>query len=103
MNELGFGVSPLSSSHSNSDQIPIVGHWRSQYELVILLLSKLLRVRILSRISSWIFEFEFPGGQGIELEKMPKYFVSFLRATKLFAVLYDIILHVSLVHTLCFV
>ena len=41
--------------------------------------------------------------QGIELEKMPKWFVSFLRATKLFAVLHDMILHVSQVHTLWFV
>ena len=65
--------------------------------------SKLLQVRILSRISGLIFELQFPVKQGIELEKKPKYFVSFLRTTKLIAVLHDIILYFSQVHTLCFV
>ena len=48
-------------------------------------------------------ELQFPVKQGIELKKMPKYFVSFLRTTKLIAVLHDIILYFSQVHTLCFV
>ena len=47
-------------------------------------------------------ELQFPVKQGIELEKMPKYFVSFLRTTKLIAVLHDIILYFSQVYTFFF-